>query len=126
MAEMRRILIVDDEPAITVMLNVLLTKAGFEVCVAGDGEEALAKAAAKTPDLAIVDIQMPGMNGLQLSQRFKADPVLKRVPMILLSAIVGEDSEAEGLQKGDYFMGKPFECKTLLDKVRELLEKTHG
>lgn len=117
------ILIVDDAPEGRVLLERLLTTEGYDLAFAGDGIEALAKAAALTPDLILMDVMMPHMNGFEVCQRLRADPVLAKVPVILITALDDRASRLHGLELGaDDFVTKPFDQTELLTRVRAITQ----
>ncbi len=118
----KKILIADDEQNIVISIEFLLRREGFEVLVAGDGEEALARVRAERPDLVLLDVMMPRMNGLDVCQALRADPDLSGTRILMLTA-KGRDTEvSKGLGLGaDGYMTKPFSTKELLAEVRKLL-----
>jgi len=118
-----KVLYVEDEPDIrAVAIEFLLRREGFEVLVASDGEEALAKVRAERPDLVLLDVMMPRMNGFDVCQALRADPDLGGTRILMLTA-KGRDTEvSKGLGLGaDGYMTKPFSTKELLAEVRKLL-----
>lgn len=119
----KKVLIADDEPNIVISLEFLLRREGFAVSVAVDGEEALHKARAERPDLVLLDVMMPKMNGFDVCQALRADPELASMRVMMLTA-KGRDTEVnKGLGLGaDAYMTKPFSTKELLARVRALLE----
>jgi DNA-binding response OmpR family regulator len=119
-----RVLVVDDEPNIVTSLEFLLQDAGFEVHTAGNGQEALEQAARFAPDLILLDVMMPVLNGYEVCQRLKSDPKTRGMRVLMLSA-KGRDVEiAKGLELGaDAYMTKPFATRDLLAKVRGLLAR---
>ncbi len=118
----KRILIVDDEPNIVLSLEFLMKREGYEVATAGDGEAALEALAAQTPDLVILDVMLPKMNGFDVCRRVRADPRWKAVPILMLTA-KGRDSEvSKGLGLGaDLYVTKPFSTKELAAQIKGLL-----
>ena len=118
----RRILIADDEPNIVVSLEFLMKREGFEVVTATDGEAALAALASAPPDLVLLDIMLPRMNGFEVCQRIRANPEWRNVKVLMLSA-KGRDTEiAKGLALGaDDYVTKPFSTKDLVAQVRQIL-----
>ncbi len=120
----RKILIVDDEPNIVISLEFLMKKEGFEVAVAGDGEEALAKAASFCPDLILLDVMMPKKSGFEVCEALRADPARAGLLIVMLTA-KGRDTEvAKGLALGaDAYVTKPFSTKDLLAKVKDMLAR---
>lgn len=122
MESRKRILIVDDEQEITFVLRSGLTKHGYEVRVAGDGEAALDLFHAWTPDLVITDLAMPNMNGLTLCQRLRQTSA---VPIIVLSVKGDETTKVEALDSGaDDYVTKPFGMSELLARVRATLRRS--
>jgi len=119
----KKILIADDEQNIVISIEFLLRREGFEVLVAGDGEEALAKVRAEKPDLVLLDVMMPRMNGFDVCQALRSDPEQSATRILMLTA-KGRDTEvSKGLGLGaDGYMTKPFSTKELLAEVRRLLE----
>ncbi len=118
----KKVLIVDDEPNIVISLEFLMKREGFEVSVARDGEEALAKVAEVMPDVVLLDVMMPRKNGLEVCQQLRADPAYQQTRIVMLTA-KGRDTEvAKGLALGaDAYMTKPFATKELVAEVRRLL-----
>ncbi|HET9210501.1 MAG TPA: ATP-binding protein [Thermoanaerobaculia bacterium] len=123
---MARILIVDDEPALLEDYSRILASANHEILKAGTGEEALELCRAERPDLVLLDSVLPGIQGLEVCKRIKADPGLPRSPVILISGRrVSPGEQAEGLEPGaDGYLAKPVERLTLLAHVRALLRIT--
>jgi two-component system, OmpR family, alkaline phosphatase synthesis response regulator PhoP len=118
----KRILIVDDEPDIVTSLEFLMEREGFEVEVAVDGEAALKAAEARPPDLVLLDIMLPKMNGFELCQKLRADPKWRGVKIVMLTAKGRESEIAKGLALGaDVYVTKPFSTKELVAQVQQLL-----
>lgn len=119
---MPTILLADDESAITDNLAPLLTRAGFDVVVAHDGEEALARVRAGTPDLVVLDVMMPRMDGRAVLRRLREERFT--TPVILLTQ-VGESSErAMALEEGaDDYLNKPFDPQELTARIRAVLRR---
>ncbi len=116
------ILIVDDEPAGRETLQALLTGQGYALAFAADGPETLAKAAELTPDLILLDVMMPGMDGLEVCRYLRADPRLAHVPVILVTALNDPDSRVQGIDAGaDDFVSKPFDRAELRARVRNVV-----
>ena len=118
----KKVLIVDDEPNIVLSLEILMKKAGFEVAVARDGEEALAQVAAFGPDLVLLDVMMPKKSGYEVCEILRADPSRAGMKIVMLSA-KGRDTEvAKGMALGaDAYVTKPFSTKDLVAQVAGLL-----
>jgi CheY-like chemotaxis protein len=123
-----RILVVDDEEAVVSLCSACIQHALGEKCQvleARDGEEALAKAEREGPDLILLDIMMPGMDGFEVCRRLKASPSTKDIPVVFLTAL-GEDKDVEqGLALGgEGYVIKPFNAVTLAAQITELLTPT--
>ena len=118
----RKVLIVDDEPSIAKILRKQLEVAGFEVTVAVDGEDGLAKVREWKPELVLLDVMLPKINGHEVCKTLKADPELKGIPVIMLTAKTQRQDQDLAQQQGaDAFLTKPFQLAELLAKVRGLL-----
>jgi signal transduction histidine kinase len=118
-----RILIVDDDPGVRGVLRELLAFEGYQVAAAGDGLEALEKAAGLVPDLILLDVMMPGMDGFEVCRRLRAHPLLGQVPVVMLTALDDSDSRLRGIEAGaDDFVSKPFEYVELQARVRTILQ----
>lgn len=118
------ILLVDDEPDIVDLLQMRLVAAGFEVVTAADGKEALNSARTLNPDLIILDLMLPTMDGFVVSRLLKFDARHKHIPIIMLTAKAGEAMRMTGEQVGvDAYFNKPFDTVQLIAKVRELLSR---
>ena len=119
-----RILFVDDEEQIRKLLSTWLARHGYEVAVANDGWEALKAIRTKAPDLVITDVNMPNMNGLELTRRLRADHRTARIPVIMLSARKQADDVLTGYAEGaDEYIPKPVEMAVLAAKVEVLLRR---
>ena len=121
---MARILIAEDEPDIRELVAFTLRFAGHEVIATSNGEEAVQQAGQVIPDIILMDVRMPRMTGYDACRVMKADPVLKDIPVVFLSA-KGQDSEIQtGLDAGaeDYLL-KPFAPDQLTERVRTILAK---
>jgi CheY-like chemotaxis protein len=117
-----RLLIADDSPTQLLILRNLLEKNGYYVEGAVDGENALFCARNAMPDLIISDIFMPKMTGYELCQALKQDPVLRSVPVILLTTMSASESIVKAINTGaDYFVPKPYDEKYLISKVKSIL-----
>lgn len=119
---MPRILIADDEDDIRLIVKILLTRSGFEVVEARDGKEALDLAMASPPDLALLDIRMPKMTGLEALERLKANPETADFPVMIVSAYVQETEIEKGKALGAVgYVTKPFQPADLLARIHTLL-----
>ena len=121
---MARILLAEDEQQIGDMVAIKLTNAGHDVVRVGDGEAALAAAARDRPDLIVLDVMMPLLDGFEVLSRLKADPARRAIPVIMLTARGQEWDVRAGLESGaaDYIV-KPFSLKELLDRVDVVLQR---
>lgn len=118
------ILVVDDEPKIVKLTRDYLEKDGFRVISAGDGEAALAAARRERPDLVVLDLMLPKMDGWEVCRLLRRD---MDVPIIMLTARAEESDQVVGLELGaDDYVTKPFSPRTLLARVRALLRRTQG
>jgi DNA-binding response OmpR family regulator len=116
------ILVVDDDPVIQKLLSVNFEMEGYNVVTAGDGVEGLARIADGVPDLVLLDVMMPRMDGLEVVRRLKADLTTAMIPVILLSAKAQATDVSGGLDAGaDDYVTKPFDPLELLDKVAALI-----
>lgn len=119
----KRILIVDDEPNIVISLEFLMMREGHEVRVARDGEAGLAAVKAHRPDLVVLDVMMPKLDGFAVLQAVRADQSLATTRILMLTAKGREAEQQKGLALGaDAYMPKPFSTRDLVEKVKELLE----
>ena len=119
-----RILAVDDTPENLEILRVRLEANGYEIVTAADGEEGLARARELAPDLILLDIMMPKRDGISVVRELKADPELRAIPVILVTAKADTRDVVEGLDAGgDDYLTKPFEHAALLARVRSMLRQ---
>jgi CheY-like chemotaxis protein len=120
---MAKILIVEDDPLISRMYQKIFTFEGYEVEMAGNGEEGWEKIKANKPTIALLDIMMPKMNGLQLLEKLKLDPDTKSIPVVMLTNLAGiQDAEA-ALAKGavKYIVKSEHEPQEITKMVKEIL-----
>ncbi len=119
----KKIIVVDDEKTICDALEFLLTNEGYEVIIAHDGEDALLKVQDEDPDLMILDIMMPRMNGLRVSRAIRKDPIYKRLPILILTVMDNKNDKIAGYNSGaDEYMVKPFELDELVVRVKCMLK----
>ena len=121
---MAKILVAEDEKQIADMIAFKLTNGGHKVIHAQDGEQAMTLAMTELPDLILLDVMMPGLNGLEVLRRLKGDPALRAVPVIMVTAKGHERDVLNGLRGGaaDYVV-KPFSLKELAARVDLALRK---
>jgi two-component system cell cycle response regulator DivK len=118
----KRILVVEDQEDNRQILRDLLANAGFEMIEAEDGVQAIAAASQHRPDLILMDIQLPTLDGYEATRRIKADPALSAIPIIVVTsyALSGDDDKAR--EAGcDAYVAKPYSPRALLAKIREFL-----
>jgi CheY-like chemotaxis protein len=119
-----KILIVDDEPFNVDYLEQELEDSDYLTIAAVDGQEALAKVRSEAPDLVLLDIMMPGMDGFEVLSRLKADPATRDIPVIIISASNSLQSVVKGIQLGaEDYLPKPFEPVLLHARISSSLEK---
>jgi two-component system cell cycle response regulator len=117
-----RILVVDDQPANVRLLEAKLQAEYFDVCTAVDGFAAIEAAKAEQPDLILLDVMMPGMDGYETCRRLKADSRTRHIPVVMVTALDQRDDRIRGLESGaDDFLTKPIDDVTLFARVRSLL-----
>jgi DNA-binding response OmpR family regulator len=121
------LLVVDDEPEIAKLVARIFEKRGYRVNVAGDGAEALASVTKDRPDLLILDLNLPKIDGWEVCRRLKGDPATKAIPIIMLTAAHANVDDANiGLGLGaDEYVAKPFVKAVLLHNVERLLGREH-
>jgi len=118
------ILVVDDDSSTLRLLGYMLERGGFQVKMAGDGEDGLAMAYQQPPNLVILDVMMPGLNGYQVCERLRADPRTAHVPIIILTARSQRIDQQTALEAGaDLYLSKPITPDQLVEKVNELLSR---
>jgi two-component system alkaline phosphatase synthesis response regulator PhoP len=119
-----KILIVDEEIDASTALKVALEAEGYNVIEALDGYEGIRKAKSENPDIILLDIMMPGMDGFEVCQLLKADPASMHIPIIMLTAKGEVDDKVEGLELGaDDYVTKPFNLKELKARIRIVLRR---
>ena len=120
----QKILLADDEPNIRLLGEKLLKEAGYDVVLASDGIEAISKAISEKPDLVITDIRMPQKNGFEVCKALRNDPVLAKVPIMILSALGDEFNKLTGFEGGaNDFLTKPFRADELKERVALIFER---
>ncbi len=118
----RSVLVVDDEANIVLSLEFLLKRAGYEVRVARNGEEAVKAVAERTPDLIILDVMMPTLDGYHVCETIRADPKLRSVRILMLTAKSRDVEREKALALGaDDYITKPFSTRELVERVKTIL-----
>ncbi len=120
------ILVVDDDPVVVKLLTVNFEMEGYEVVAAEDGPTALEKARRYHPDVVVLDVMMPRMDGLEVARRLRADPETEDLPILMLSAKAQAPDVAAGLEIADDYMTKPFEPLELLERVAAVRAQRTG
>jgi DNA-binding response OmpR family regulator len=124
---MTRIFVVDDEPDMVDLLATILRSDGFEVDTDTEGRSALARVLAEPPDLILLDLMMPDLDGMELLKLLRLDPRGERVPVLVVSARSGHQDQLGTLQLGaNAYICKPFSPRELVRQVRQLLAKSRG
>jgi two-component system, cell cycle response regulator DivK len=118
----KRILVVEDQPDNRQIIRDMLAPTDYEIIEAEDGEQALAAVAKERPDLILMDIQLPVMDGYEATRRIKADPALRSIPIIAVTsyALSGEEKKARAAGCDEY-VPKPFSPRQLLAKIRQYM-----
>ena len=118
----KRILIVDDEQDLVAMVKMRLEASGYETLEAYDGQDALKKAQEEKPDLIVLDLMLPKMDGYKVCRMLKFDEKYRHIPIIMFTARVQDSDKQMGMEVGaDAYITKPFEPQILLSKIEELL-----
>jgi len=122
-----RILLIEDERGLTDVLSYNLTRAGYETLVAHDGTEGLRKAQMQLPDMVILDIMLPGVDGLEICRQLRAGKQTAKIPILMLTAKSEEMDQVVGFTVGaDDYVTKPFSVKVLLERVRALKRRSES
>lgn len=121
---MERILVIEDEPSIAMLLQYNLEKAGYEVLTAADGKEGLEKAVGEHPDLLILDLMLPGMDGMDICKTLRQEK--NHIPILMLTARGDEFDKVLGLELGaDDYLTKPFSPREVIARVKAILRRTN-
>ncbi|RYY49190.1 MAG: response regulator transcription factor [Chitinophagaceae bacterium] len=126
MSTTRKVLIADDEPDILEIIQFNLQQEGYEVVTAKNGDEAIEKAKKTQPELILLDIMMPGKNGIEVCNLLRMMPAFKETLIVFLTAMSDETTEINGLETGaDDYLTKPISPKVLLSKINALFRRLH-
>lgn len=118
----RRILVVEDEESLLKLESILLTSKGYDVTGVGDGTAALREVAVNRPDLVILDIMLPEIDGFEVCRRIKGDPATAAIPVVMLTAKKNSQDFARGVQVGaDAYVTKPFKSARVIEVIEGLL-----
>jgi len=124
---MKKILVVDDEKDVLSLVRRILIRGGFEVISASDGKEGLAKVYSEAPDLMILDINMPEMDGWEVCRKIRGDPLYKHLPIIMLTVRRTKKDQLKGFDfGGDEYITKPFSPTELIARVKTVLQRASG
>jgi DNA-binding response OmpR family regulator len=116
-----KVLVIEDDRSLAEVLSYNLKGAGYEVLVATDGQDGLLKAETKSPDLVVLDLMLPVVDGLDVCRRLRAQPATREIPIIMLTAKAEESDEIVGFSLGaDDYVTKPFSVKVLLERIKAL------
>jgi DNA-binding response OmpR family regulator len=116
------VLVADDDPDILSLVALRLERSGFETVLARDGEQALAAAHERKPDIALLDVSMPKLDGYEVTARLRDNPATRHMPVILLTARVQEADIARGVEAGaDDYVKKPFSTEELRERIQAAL-----
>ena len=126
-SDRRLILVVEDEPALRRFLELLLLRNGYDVAVAEDGPEALVAAGRRRPDLVLLDLMLPKMDGFEVCERLRATPSTARVPIFVVTARTTPETRQRCLAAGaDEFIPKPYDPRDLVDRIGRCLGDAGG
>jgi two-component system cell cycle response regulator DivK len=121
----KRILVIEDQEDNRRIVRDLLTSVGYEIIEAVTGEEGVTAAASHVPDLILMDIQLPGLDGYDATRRIKANPALRHIPIIAVTSYALSGDDVKAFEAGcNGYVSKPFSPRALLAKIREFLQDT--
>ncbi len=120
----KRILVVEDQEDNRTIVRDLLSSAGYEVIEATTGDEGVASAQAQLPDLILMDMQLPGIDGYEATRQIKADPDLENIPIIAVTSYALSGDDAKAIEAGcDAYFAKPYSPRKLLERIRQYLPR---
>lgn len=124
-AQTRKVVVVEDEPEMIDLMRLILSRKGFEVVGANGGVRGLETIRAEKPDIVLLDLMMPEMDGWQVYQQLKADPNTENIPVVVVTAKAQNIDKVLGLHiaKVDDYISKPFSLQELVDRVEEVLKR---
>ena len=121
---MSRILVVEDSPTVLYMVSRMLAEGGYQVMTAKDGEEAMSLAIKELPNLVLLDVILPKLNGYQVCRRMKSTPATAQIPVIMITSKTKDTDRRWGFEQGaDDYVTKPFDARKLLDVVNRFVPK---
>ncbi len=119
----KRILVVDDEKELCESIRLALASEGYEVCAVSNGMAALDELKSSSPDLIILDLMMPGMNGLKVCKKVRENPLNEKLPILMLTCVDNKETQLKGYELGiNEYMIKPFSVWELIARVKILLD----
>lgn len=120
----RTVLVVDDDPSVLAMIAMALASEGFVVRRAATGDDALAAIADDPPDVVVLDVMMPGLDGREVTRRLRSDPRTRDLPVVICSALARDDDQWQAWTAGaNSFVAKPFEFDALVAEVNDVLAR---
>jgi CheY-like chemotaxis protein len=124
----KQVVCIEDDPEMVELIRLILNRRGIEVTGASDGREGLKLVAEKQPDVVLLDLMMPGMDGWEVYQQMKSDPAIQHIPVIVVTAKAQNIDKVLGLHiaKVDDYIAKPFSPQDLMDSVEKILNKKSG
>jgi DNA-binding response OmpR family regulator len=119
---MKKILIADDDPNMLLLISAVLARGNYQVSQATTGDAALHQARSEMPDLVVLDVMMPGIDGVEVCRRIKGDPGMRAIKVIMVTAKASSKDIETGLSAGaDFYITKPFKIAELSTKIKELI-----
>ena len=119
---MKKILVADDDPNVVFLISEVLTRERYQVSSAANGVDALRQARAEMPDLVLLDVMMPGIDGFEVCRRIKGDPALRAIKVVMVTAKTQGKDIRTGISAGaDHYITKPFKIGELSAKIKELI-----
>lgn len=120
----QKIMVVEDEESLLKLESILLTSRGYEVCSVSNGKDALEQLEKEKPDLVLLDVMLPEMDGFEVCRQIKANPVTCHIPVIMLTARKGREDMAMGEQvKADWYITKPFKSAMVIETIQRFLNR---
>lgn len=120
----KKILIVEDEESLLKLESILLTSKGYEVCGVANGRAALEAVVEEKPDLVLLDIMLPEIDGFEVCQQIKADPATSHIPVVMLTAKKSREDMARGEKVGaDWYITKPFKSAMVIETIQRFLNR---
>jgi DNA-binding response OmpR family regulator len=124
---LNKVIVCDDEDAIAHLVAMALGDAGYLCLRARDGEQAVFLAAHEQPDLLVLDVMMPKLDGIEVCRRLRDDPALASIPILMLTSLAGTDDKVRGLEAGaDDYLAKPFQMEELIARLNAVIRRRHA